>query len=342
MDRTPKLLQREGWACLDWLTGIVRINTDSSNYHCLKRKLEQSGTDVLSNDEVLLLETVTHESFHYLQICTSAFLFQIVSKLFESLNKHLVRSPINNYEDLEPDWPPQGLKDEFLFHVGLLNIQGPKEISTLAIVESAAFYMQKRYHWKGLTADQYGEMLAGELPQYRAAYEVAAGILGTETAFLVFPIFAEMALWTSLPHETFVPLCEAFARLDMAGRRKLNLDEFLKSVSPYYQGTPVPKGNPDIPIYNQTIRTLDSLYHAHKLDLYMLMSRPYARLDESLTNLIIPPMLFNHVESGNIEMFVPDHMWPHLPRTSQNVTGPRGEKMKLLVLLHELSLRIQS
>ena len=85
MGQTPKLLQPDGWAFLDWLTGIVQVNCESGRYHALKTTLRGCGPKGLSREQILLLETVTHESFHYFQICTSAFLHNIVKRLFADL-----------------------------------------------------------------------------------------------------------------------------------------------------------------------------------------------------------------------------------------------------------------
>ena len=134
--------------------------------------------------------------------------------LFTISRSALLRSCITLSRGYSLIWPPlAGLKSEFQFHVGILKTRGPEDVTALSIVESAAFYMQKRHHWAGLTPHEYQDLLVGELPDYQVAYLVAEKILGAEDAFKVFPLFAEMALWTAAPQDTFVPLCNRFAIL---------------------------------------------------------------------------------------------------------------------------------
>jgi hypothetical protein len=338
MDSPPALLQSEGWAYLDWITGLVRIDADASFYQNCVKKFNKS--EMLTEDEILLLETVAHESFHYLQICTSAYLYNLSRRLYDALSKYLEKQPVTCYEDLR-NWPPPGLKEEFAFHIALLNVEGPQNVSALSIVDSAAFYVQKLRCRPNLTANAYEEMLVGELLQYHHAYKVAVGCLGREMGFQLFPLLAAMSLWTMVPQETFPALCEGLAKLGPDALRKVDFDQFLREVSPYYAGTPLVRGGAEIPIYNQTICALDKLYKSHELDLYMLMAKPHVRLNDSLTNVTVPPMVFkNTTAEGDIFLSFPDHLWPALVRVNPALEGNRAKIGKMLLLLLELSARI--
>ncbi|MCE0482967.1 MAG: hypothetical protein LV479_01865 [Methylacidiphilales bacterium] len=336
----PKILQPNGWAFLDWITGVVRINRSSSDYFSLREKTLKSDNITLKQDEALLLETVTHESFHYLQICTSAYLYNLVRRLHDALSKHLIQHPILTYENLA-SWQMTSLREEFQFHTSILNIAGPEGLTPLHILEAAAFYMQKRYHLRNLTPAQYQDERAGECVEYTLAYDVAVSILGENTAFTVFPLFAAMSFWTSKPVETFVGLCQRFAAVDVINRGRVDFHQLLTEVSPHVLGRPaLHPPTLDIRLFDQTIRSLDALYAAHRLDLYVVMAQPHRHLDGPLVDVVSPAIIFND-KPGNILVTTPDHFWPNHPRDEKHLSGARAKLMTQVIRLFELSMQIQ-
>src|SRR5439155_15700726 len=147
----------DGWAYLDWVTGIVRINCGKDEYLGLKAKTEvdfQQGR--VSSEQQRLLETVTHEVTHYFQVCTTGYLHRLVRELTNALLDTLP-------EVMDVDQLPE----EALMAAGRrlneikqrLTVAGPRNLTILDLIEGAAFLIQKRYHFPKLTGLGYADLL---------------------------------------------------------------------------------------------------------------------------------------------------------------------------------------
>src|SRR3974390_1032625 len=173
------LLLPDGWAYLDWITGMIRIDSNRTDWERLKEKVppnKRLTAHMLTEDELTLLETFTHEMVHYLQLCTTGYLYRLARDLLAVLAELPPASTIDDVPEADLTRAAgrlRAIKEERLC------APGKRGLAVISLVESAAFLVQKRTHYD-LTPADYEAALVGWPAMYRAGYDIAREHLGDE------------------------------------------------------------------------------------------------------------------------------------------------------------------
>jgi hypothetical protein len=191
-------------ALFDWTTASIRIFEEQEPFRVLKAK----PAELLSDHEHDLLETLTHETVHHYQAAVTGFCYRISYEMWKLTAEAFTKYPSileihqNRYEYAErlnalmqPLWAP-----------------GDQGLSSISIIESAAFLAQKRSQIAGLTATLFNDILNEDAPDtdYHLAYDIASEDLGPH-ALALLPLVTYLALLTSDPASVFRPLTRTFS-----------------------------------------------------------------------------------------------------------------------------------
>jgi hypothetical protein len=321
-------------AYLDWATGIMRINTTYEEWEALRGN-DQEGK--LTASQIGLLETITHETTHYLQIITTGFLYSLSVEIFEEI-KRCLPLPLKSFADI-----PTSAPDDVAVRLNKILLRldefGPHDLTVRSLVESAAFLVQKRTHWINLTPAGYREILDHSCPseEYRSAYDIAVHYLGDE-AFDSYCFLSSLSLCTINPTVTFLRLCEE------ASTRQLRLGQNL-DVRPYIDllnrincnliGTAAEVCSQFSihPVYTDAVHQLNDLCGRDGFDVITYMAAPY-RISNHLAIVAVRPMLFNKISDRYWYLYLPDVLWP------KTDTSKKEEMSETLILLAAISSQI--
>lgn len=328
------LLRPDGLAYLDWISGLVRIDCRRDEWERLRSQLLARTTtqrDTLTEREVLLLETFTHEVTHYFQLCTTGYLYRLARDLLAVLYEVLphdvdIIGHIPESEVARAAERLSAIKSE------RLSSSGPEGLDVVSIVESSAYMTQKLYHYPGLTREKYEDTLAGQPTIYSKGYEIARGYLGDETLG-TYPVLASLALWTQSPGSSLIFLCETLAALAPKARGELQFGHLLDWLieRPGFIGPPWPRVGANFPEYELSVRRLLD----NHVERENYMRRPF--LDEHVRFLLeetMPLVLFNEDAEGQLALQYP-RSWAG---KTENEKAARG---KMLTLLFTVSTHVQ-
>lgn len=287
-----------------------------------------------------MLETVTHEHYHYLQVCTSGFFYQFIIKLFTLISKCKTQ-PIKTWQDL-PSYVPNTITDEFKNLAYLWTRPGPEGVTVHSIVESAAFLVQKRTHHLGLDPDSYMTML-DEVPEvYGQAYYVARRYLH-QNAFFLLPLLSHLALCTKEPERVFSTLCSEISQSVTLEMKNISLNsvwdillEVIKAGTSEYLGNAgevaEKREMAKHPIYTNSVHLLNErLFPGGNIDVMKYMAKPY---DLGITDTLVRPMLFNREKNQYWPLYIPDLLWSKFSEEEQQEYYDN----QALVLISALSL----
>ena len=269
--------EKSNWpvADLDWATGLTRYFFDIETFD----SLTDSNRSVYNKEERYILEAITHETVHLLQLTLTGYGYRFSSNMIR-----IVVSAAHDFESLDAinkNRIQYAKRAERL--ISGMRRQGPEGVSALAIMESAAFLAQKLDHYK-FGPQSYEKMLTDEAPsgEYRIAYDVAAEHLGPD-ATEHFPHVASLALATTQPEEAFIPLLNAFrsraSRTDIFHNHALGMRLLKADFSKSLLGTAADQvrlGN-DHPVLAKIVGALSNLEQRGVLEKRVLMARgrPY-------------------------------------------------------------------
>jgi hypothetical protein len=341
-----KLLDpRDAAAYLDWGSGITRVNATHAQWDAV---LSRSDESQLSVAERQFLETVIHETTHFLQIVTTGYLYRFA--VFFSLELRGVIEDIDRAGSLsEADYvgsllrapiPAQGA-ESLRELVSEIDAPGPKEITTRAIVESDAFLIQKRAFWPDISPAAYRDVLDRQSPSplYRTAYDVAGQWLGDDSLD-AYPYLAYLALCTSQPPTAFVALCQAVAERSLARNGVLQVGAIARLLNDTRWdvfGTAsevVSWFPPEHPVYTPAVKQLDELPKEGDLSLERYSVTPHI-FTEQLLRQGTRPMVFND-RSGSYEVALPPWLWPDMSQAQKK------EEITSLITIAALGARILS
>jgi hypothetical protein len=190
---------------LEWSSGTLFVNESLERWEAFRSRT----ADMNDPRTLQFLQTITHETFHFLQIATAGFPYQFACLMFSEL-KEIIRPPLDEarLRALMHDPPPPSRRLAFLGE--FLDEQGPGGITTRDIIESAAFMYEHRIHYPDISFKGYGALLHKRCPapEYRAAYDLMEQKLGERAFDLCLPLcFA--ALCFCEPNLVFSKIVEA-------------------------------------------------------------------------------------------------------------------------------------
>lgn len=277
-------------ADVDWATGLIRMHVRLAEW---QRVLALDRTE-LGPDDVYLLEAITHEHVHVLQLITTGFAYELSLDCL----KQCVAA-LNDHGDLAGIYAH---RDEYRLPLKLITMPlgepGAEGVRAIDVLEGAAMLTQKRVHWPGLGPRMYERVLDAEAADaaYRHAYDVAVDILG-EDAFDQFTHIASLSLMTTEPQTVFAPLAHAFrdgaSRLDIDHNHRLGI-EFLKDSYPELQlgsATDLAVQGDIHPLLTGLVAGFNKRGLEGRLKPIIMMAAPY-RMTDSLAELLVGPVLF--------------------------------------------------
>ena len=294
---------------LDWASGLVRLNRTWYEWDNLRRR--PAGAQGVTAGDQALIQLLTHEVFHFLQITTTGYLYTFAVELFE-----IVRTCVHVPSTPEADVVVTVSADaceamDRLFQ--RFDRKSSRGISARDIVESHAYFVEHRVHWQGLDPAGYEAVLsAAPAPEYRVAYDYAREILGN-TAFHTFPLVASLALLSSEPAHTYTALVDSVAIKQLRYEAITDIPLFLAclkvTAGDTLVGTSAEVANtlPRHPIYFEMVRVLNE-HCGGGFSVLEFMAGPHRLLDV-LANDATRPLLLNPSPQYAWPMYLPDCLW---------------------------------
>lgn len=215
---------------LEWGTGIIRVNMD---YELWERY--SSGKSAPPPESFRsLCSTITHETYHFLQIAVTGFMYRFASRYFEAMHESVSAHAGNElteesiYSFLTK---PPSISDKVGSLLRVLHHQGPTGVSALHIIESAAFFYEHNTHFKNLTAVGYNKILEDEDPpeEYFLAYHEAERVLGS-LACDNFLIATVISLCFAEPQNVFPDVLRCIKSVGIPYRNFSDYPKFIMSV----------------------------------------------------------------------------------------------------------------
>lgn len=295
-------------ADLDWATGLTRFFISQAEH----RRILDSDISLLPDEERYIFEALTHESAHLLQLALTGFGYDFSSRfvkvVISAAARHSALDDIYlNRQDYADDLSP-------LF--ASLQREGPRDITPITIMESAAFLAQKASHYEGLGPRSYAKLLDDEAPsgEYRLAYDIAFEYLGPD-ALDHFPHIANLALATSEPETVFIPLLEEFqqkaSRLDIEHNHRLGLTLLNGKYRHILLGSGVDRieAGQSHPVLDRIVAQYNHLANQGQLRPITLFARGRA-YDDATASLLAAPTFFPPSEAtgGKAPIWVPN-LW---------------------------------
>jgi hypothetical protein len=317
-------------ADVDWATGIVRMHIP---YDKWRRLLDSDPAD-LAADDLHVLETITHEAMHVLQMVMTGYAYDLSRACFQQ-----VATALQAEHDLDGVYRERARYTAALEpRFAALVEPGERGVRAVDILEGAAFLAQKRSHWEGLGPQSYERILDKHVDDaaYRRAYDVAVGILG-EDAFDQFLHVATLALETRSPETVLVPLLEAFraeaSRLDLDHNHQVGLRLLNQEFRDLLLGHPLELREQGLihPLLDPILLGYNDLAWQEDLSIVGLMAHPQS-FGMQQAKLLVGPVLFPPVEGQPKPV-------AYIPTAWEERAG--DEHLKDPVLLHLLSATSQ-
>lgn len=233
MIQRREILEKILWegfrALLEWSTGLMCINCSVDVFMNLRKAPSNDGLRVDpvaiwegavptdQQSELQFMMTVTHETYHSLQITSTGYLYALVCRYFKEV-QDLLPFPFDEKKYLVTLANPPAFSDELrkLFAEALE--EGPGQIRVLDLVESSATLYQYRTHYPDLTPEDFSQLLdkiklPQEYPEYRRAYDLGMSILGEARAFDEVLVATSIALMFERPHEVYADVLKELGKL---------------------------------------------------------------------------------------------------------------------------------
>jgi hypothetical protein len=335
-------LPRGTTALLDWCSGIARIDATMDEFAALRARL--NNEEPVPVADAPLLEAVSHEAIHYLQICTMGFLYQFAVELLHAI----IAVVPKNLEDghafvsLDPSELQAQLEPHARALIERIDLPAAGGVTVRALAESHAYYAQKLHHWKNFEPDAMLAILA-DAPgdDYRMAFLIAYDRLGHD-AFATFPLLAALALCTTAPQIAFTNLCDAAARERLiVGTEPFDFPVLAQALAAHagcgFYGTAdvvARSWEKKHVVYSPTIQRLSELDQS-AFSIPRFFVHPGA-ISVELSAVATPILFLNVSTSGDLPLVVPAGFW-----ANDMVEGftPNAQQMCLLWLIGSRILR---
>jgi len=282
----------------DFVSGVLYIDCSRAAYRTLERKREKLGRrwdrDLTSEDK-LLVETSMHEYFHYLQVLSSGYLFEMVGALLDALT-----ATANRLEQNQRDSERLASLGRFSQRI-LRPLTDTNEETGLCprdLIESAAYHFQCRS--LGSARNHEGMLKALELPnlepEYKRAYEHASEKLQEDT-FGYFLSCVGAALFFADPAAAFDDLLDQIAIIRKSRKRDILRTSFGAIVDRHpYIGTTVD-------VWQLRKDSIYPWYEAPITHIAKSKSMPpafFGACDEAVLSKVHPPMAFRDGFKGDL------------------------------------------
>lgn len=285
---------------LEWGSGILRVNCDYDDWEFINNNPEDTRTFATRS----ILATLTHETFHFLQICTSGFLYSFVCRYFDLMREYIkqeVGYPLTDEKIKTFLKNPSGVTDEIINHISVLDRQGASGVTVRDIIESAAYLYEHKTHYIGLDIAGYEKLLSQDQPpsEYYHAFHKAKEILG-ETAFDNFLFAAFISLCFNRPEAVFADVLENIANHNLVYRDGNDIPRFISAIQSFFSvhnalgsaaEVALHKGSQFWhPVYNNAILSLNEAA-AHYSPIALVADPKAMTAEAALSN--VRPTVFN-------------------------------------------------
>ncbi|MFH2047413.1 MAG: hypothetical protein ABIK92_19975 [Pseudomonadota bacterium] len=215
---------------LEWGSGILRVNCSFEDWEFINN--HPAGTRSFATRSIMA--TLTHETFHFLQICTSGFLYSFACQYFDLMRKYIKQEagyPLTDEKIKAFLKNPSGVTDDIINHISVLDRPGSSGVTVRDIVESAAYLYEHKTHYIDLDIAGYEKFLSQDLPpkEYYHAFHKAKEILG-KTAFDNFLFAAFISLCFSRPEVVFDDVLKKIADHKLIYRDDNDIPKFINAI----------------------------------------------------------------------------------------------------------------
>ncbi len=318
---------------LDWTTGLLRLNAASAAWD---RVSKSPDLRTLPARDRLLVETVTHETIHFLQIVTTGYLYRFAVKLFDLIRDCLPK-PVRAIADI-PIAPSRMQAARITDHIAALDRTDADGCSVRSLAECQAMLAQLRTHWTGLTHDGFLERTDYMPEVYRRAYRLATVFLGKD-AFDSYPFLSSMALCCDDPVRAFRVLCCATQDASMSAPPAEDVQAYVELVNMLHHrgqlrllGTAAEMVNDlgNHPVYTPAVHALNEVSGQGVLQ---YMAAPHL-VDTAIATAVARPAVYNPDAEGQLFVRVPENWRPDLDRAAKD------KEAEFLVFLMGISTRL--
>jgi hypothetical protein len=323
---------------LDWSTGILRVNAP---YDVWERISTASDLNKLKDWERDVVETVTHETIHFLQITTTGYLYSFAIELLQ-LIKACISFPVKDFSQIPSVAPPQQA-ERIRNHLTCLDLEGVHSITVRSIVECQALLGQLRTHWRGLTHQGFLQRVhEAHVPkEYRLAYLAATHYLG-ENAFEGYPFVSSMALCTRDPVASFDVICRAVRTRALPAKPREALQGYLELLNDLHgnrelelTGTAreIINDLPEHPVYTPMVVRLNEMCEEKHISMLDYMAAPH-EVSEPIAVAVARPTVFNADHENNWYVHVPTNWRPDLTKSAKD------EEAEALIFLMSVATKL--
>ena len=293
---------------LNWISGLIRLNVDKGLWDSVVEKVEKGDYNLLSIDEKHLLESHTHELYHFMQISTCGYLFRFVGRLLRVVSD-IVPDNFHSLSQIKEEIDEKHILS-ILNSFSELHTSGPEGITILSIIESDAYQFQKESLVPELDLQTYQRIIDKECvnEEYRYAHDYCINKLGVP-GFYWFHYISNVSLCTDSPAETFVILVNHLDKyLGEKKKKKLDIDVIFNVVEDCISSNILSGaigGSIDVeerdkiyhPAYSPVLRMInDACYESESEEDYFSLSRYFynpVRYKSFLNNYFEVPIIFN-------------------------------------------------
>lgn len=278
---------------LEWTTGLLFVNFAYRDFQSIDSSLDPVPLEAVPLQRRQLLQTLTHETYHFAQIVTTGFLYRFACNALSSISE-ILRPPLDSERIEHLLASPPRISGDYAALISELDVHSGNHLTNRAVIESATMLFEHRSHLPRLNHRSYLELLRSEIPtrasEYRIAYEIAAAELG-DSAFEAMLPLGFLALCFDCPREAFL---EALVILTQRGTpAHWNVDvvqRLARTLSQSHQpiGSSIERlvGGDSHPIYSPVVLTLNDA--ADEFSPIEMMIRPDMATVESYLPLVRP------------------------------------------------------
>jgi hypothetical protein len=303
---------------LDWFTGVMALDVDYETWQNIG-----NATAELREHAV---RVYSHELFHSLQIATMGFLHDWAADLFAMIRPVVARvqaghapkdfAAIKRLIARGSSLLTPAEQQEMLEHFRKIDRGGRSSLTTRAIFEGQAFFVERMLNYK---IPDGGELVrhlaAAPRPVYRVAFDFLACATGLPAAFEWFSFVASMSLCTSDPVNTFERLAVALGAAFSAGELPTPADatDMGQFVKPFLDSadwsTPLAGVDKTHPVFSGTARALGEAEKQKLFDLFQFFRSPHNAIND-MQQWSVPsvPIIFKPVPPTKLAIQVPPNM----------------------------------
>ncbi|MDO9111600.1 MAG: hypothetical protein Q7U40_13150, partial [Desulfatirhabdiaceae bacterium] len=215
---------------LEWGTGILRVNCSFDDWEFIIKHPDGARSFATRS----IIATLTHETFHFLQICTSGFLYSFACRYFDLMIKYIKQEagyPLTDVRIKAFLNNPSGVTEDIINHISVLDRPGSSDVTVRDIIESAAYLYEHKTHYIDLDIAGYEKLLSQDLPpkEYYHAFHKAKEILG-ETVFDNYLFAAFISLCFSQPEVVFTDVLKNIAKHNLIYRDGKDIPKFISAI----------------------------------------------------------------------------------------------------------------